>query len=37
MLFLVFIVSAFDVISIISAADMFANLCLFIFLLDSVF
>ena len=33
MLSLVFFVSAFDVISSISAVDMFANFCLFIFLL----
>ena len=36
MLSLVFFVSAFDVISSISAVNMFANLCLFIFLLGSV-
>ena len=36
MLSLAFFVSAFDVISSISAVDMFANLCLFIFLLGSV-
>ena len=32
MLSLVFFVSAFDLISSISSVDMFANLCLFIFL-----
>ena len=37
MLSLVLFVSAFVVISSVSAIDMFANLCLFIFLLGSVF
>ena len=34
---MVFFVSAFIVISSVSAVDMFANLCLFMFLLGSVF
>ena len=37
MLSSVFFVSGFDVISSVSAVDMFANLCLNIFLLGSVF